>query len=406
MRTGIDGRRLRSIKSRAEILDAAEALFGTTGYDATSLRAIAQAIGMSTPGLQRHFATKADVLTALLARIQNRNEEHLASFASTAVSPREFTTLLAAQRMEKPHELELTTILLGEATDPEHPAHDYLASRFDRTLQRLSGAFGERSLEVYAGWSGLVLLWSYFPERIDPVALLEAWIRRLEENAVDGKSGSKAGDAARVVAEVDYRLPVRAREADEVGGKLTERRIVEAAARAFARGGYRPTSLRQIATDLETSHGALLYWFANKQALLEAVLGSRDPNLPTSFATSDEALAALSAVYPLARANEADLDQVRLYQVLVCESVDPAHPAHGFFERRYGVVIARFTAAMTVLQEAGILRPELDPEEEAVWLTALWDGLQLHSFYRLGLDVPERLRRHLNTLLTVTLPPV
>lgn len=53
--------------AREEILDAAAELFTTHGYASTSTRAIADAVGMRQASLYHHFATKDDILDALVA---------------------------------------------------------------------------------------------------------------------------------------------------------------------------------------------------------------------------------------------------------------------------------------------------------------------------------------------------
>ncbi|GAC1401410.1 MAG: transcriptional regulator AmtR [Mycobacterium sp.] len=52
---------------RAEILDAAAELFTLRGYANTSTRGIADAVGMRQASLYHHFATKDDILEALMA---------------------------------------------------------------------------------------------------------------------------------------------------------------------------------------------------------------------------------------------------------------------------------------------------------------------------------------------------
>ena len=52
--------------AREQILDAAAELFTTRGYASTSTRAIAEAVGVRQPSLYHHFATKDDLLEALL----------------------------------------------------------------------------------------------------------------------------------------------------------------------------------------------------------------------------------------------------------------------------------------------------------------------------------------------------
>lgn len=53
--------------AREEILDAAAELFSTIGYAGTSTRRIADAVGIRQASLYHHFATKDDILDALLA---------------------------------------------------------------------------------------------------------------------------------------------------------------------------------------------------------------------------------------------------------------------------------------------------------------------------------------------------
>ena len=53
---------------RARILDEAAALFLQQGYDATSLRHIADAVGMKAGSIYYHFASKDELLTEILRR--------------------------------------------------------------------------------------------------------------------------------------------------------------------------------------------------------------------------------------------------------------------------------------------------------------------------------------------------
>ena len=63
--------RARSGTRREEILDAAARLFAERGYHGVSIDDIGAAVGMSGPGIYRHFAGKEDVLAQMLLRISN-----------------------------------------------------------------------------------------------------------------------------------------------------------------------------------------------------------------------------------------------------------------------------------------------------------------------------------------------
>jgi len=54
---------------RAELLDAAQALFQENGYEATSIQDIMVRAGISKGGFYHHFASKEDMLAALVSRI-------------------------------------------------------------------------------------------------------------------------------------------------------------------------------------------------------------------------------------------------------------------------------------------------------------------------------------------------
>ncbi len=74
---------------RERILDVALELFGERGYDATSLREIAERLGVSKAALYYHFEQKADILVALHLRLHELGEDLLKRFdgRSEAIEP-------------------------------------------------------------------------------------------------------------------------------------------------------------------------------------------------------------------------------------------------------------------------------------------------------------------------------
>ncbi len=57
---------------KSEILDAAVAVFSEKGYDAGSMREIAEIVGVSEPALYRHFSSKEDICLALIKGVSAR----------------------------------------------------------------------------------------------------------------------------------------------------------------------------------------------------------------------------------------------------------------------------------------------------------------------------------------------
>jgi AcrR family transcriptional regulator len=64
--------RARGEARRAEILDAAALLFAERSYHGVTIDDIGAAVGMSGPGIYRHFAGKEDILAQMLLRVSAR----------------------------------------------------------------------------------------------------------------------------------------------------------------------------------------------------------------------------------------------------------------------------------------------------------------------------------------------
>lgn len=103
-------------RTAERILDAAECLFGEQGYDGTSLRDVADAVGLRIPSLYNHFASKDDLYAAVLDRTVVPVLEILDYAIDTAPSGRLDAAVLVEQIMhllaERPH---LPRLLLRES---------------------------------------------------------------------------------------------------------------------------------------------------------------------------------------------------------------------------------------------------------------------------------------------------
>jgi AcrR family transcriptional regulator len=125
------------IKRREQIVATAAAVFAARGYDGASLRQIAADAGISPAALLRHFASKEDLLAAVLewwarasAAITNEAQNGgLATFAQLGEVMRYHTRNRGL--------LELFIRLTGEATHPGHPARPFIAGRYDHLVNTL-----------------------------------------------------------------------------------------------------------------------------------------------------------------------------------------------------------------------------------------------------------------------------
>ncbi|MDO5502084.1 MAG: helix-turn-helix domain-containing protein [Actinomycetia bacterium] len=124
-------------EKQARILQAAFEIFANGGYDAASVRSIAAAAGMSHPGVLHHFPTKQALLEAVLLA-HDRTEE--AAFRELWTSPtvETFAEAIAATvalDQQTPALNRLRARLAAAGSDPQHPAHSFAETRY----QRLSG---------------------------------------------------------------------------------------------------------------------------------------------------------------------------------------------------------------------------------------------------------------------------
>lgn len=70
-----------------EILDAAERLFGTKGFDGTSTHDILNAVGIARGTLYYHFKSKEDILDAMIDRMTGRLVQDAAEIAADKAVP-------------------------------------------------------------------------------------------------------------------------------------------------------------------------------------------------------------------------------------------------------------------------------------------------------------------------------
>jgi len=85
-----------ALSTRERILDAAEDTFAHVGYEAASLSAIADLVGIRTPSLYKHFPSKQDMYTAVLERLLAPHTEAMHALLERPTDRAEATRNLAA----------------------------------------------------------------------------------------------------------------------------------------------------------------------------------------------------------------------------------------------------------------------------------------------------------------------
>jgi len=155
--------------------------------------------------------------------------------------------------------------------------------------------------------------------------------------------------------------------------------ILQAASELFSIHGFRGTSLSSIAEAVDLTEPGLLHYFPSKVRLLQEVLAYRDEqdeekysNLVKPGNTSIQGFFRL--MDDLVVQNEGIPDLVRLFTILVSESIRSDHPSHVFFVDRYNRVRETFVDLFSAFDEPEV---DIDFDELATLVIAVMDGLQI-----------------------------
>lgn len=176
-------------------------------------------------------------------------------------------------------------------------------------------------------------------------------------------------------------------------GDRTREAILKAAQRHFADRGYRGASLASIAEEAGISEPGLVHHFPSKPDLLRAVLARRDQEDSRRYFESlgETVLDTVEAFGTVVAHNQSTPESVRLYSVLLGESLEVDHPAHDHFVNRYESARKYMSEGL----QDGIaerLPREVPVETLASILIAVMDGLQYQWLLDESIDMVETYR--------------
>ncbi len=185
----------------------------------------------------------------------------------------------------------------------------------------------------------------------------------------------------------------------EATTKATRESLLEAAYQSFSENGFHGASLRDVARRCDVSLTTLMHHFPHKSDLLIAVLAKRDSGFSLDLADPPPLEQIFVDMVRGARHNHEIEGMVRLYTVLAAEAWDPEHPAHAYFVRRQLQFTTYLAVGIRRAVETGEVRPDTNPEELAIAIMALWDGLQVNTPYNPRVDVPRHLKAFFEAIL-------
>ena len=158
--------------------------------------------------------------------------------------------------------------------------------------------------------------------------------------------------------------------------------ILREATKLFGAYGYRGTSLAAIAEAVGLSDPGLLHYYRSKEELLQGVLEYRDTQDEEKYEDllqlgELQLTDVMEAIKGLVTENQTKETIVRLFTVLVGESVREDHPSHDYFVNRYKYARQRYIEVFTYFVKSGQLKPDTNVEHLATFFIAMMDGLQI-----------------------------
>lgn len=189
----------KTADTRSRILDAAAIVFGENGYEVGSVRRVAELAGMSQAGLLHHFPNKLALLSAVLERRDERAQELTAAGSGLG----RLAAMIRYARDSAQHmwEIRLFVVLSAEATQPDHPAHEYMRRRYRWAIDVVHSALEEaRELgqlqewvdpaatasQFMALWDGLQIQWLLGGAEIDVASGLQSFVTLHLSRPFDG----------------------------------------------------------------------------------------------------------------------------------------------------------------------------------------------------------------------------
>ena len=153
-------------------------------------------------------------------------------------------------------------------------------------------------------------------------------------------------------------------------------RVLEAATRRFAEQGFRNSSLAEVAADVGITRSAVLYHFASKdllrQAVLDHVIGHWMGRLPVLIRAIPTGAGRFEAIaWEVVHFFTEDRNRARL---VIREMLDRPDEMRSALSEQLQPFVTLVTSALRKGQEEGVIRSDIDPENAVMHATHLLVG--------------------------------
>lgn len=177
----------KSAQTRRRIVEAATTIFSEHGYHGGSTAAIAALAGLSSAQLFYYFATKSDMLMAVLDDRDRIADQITGALPDNPSEIPRAILRIATANAQIPEQIRLYMVLFAESSVAEHPLREYYTNRYRRLEREFLAAFTQvqdagllrvgvdvdyAAASTLALWDGAQLQWLVEPSRVDVVTRL------------------------------------------------------------------------------------------------------------------------------------------------------------------------------------------------------------------------------------------
>jgi len=131
----------KGLAKREEILTTALDVIARTGYRGTSVKELANAVGLSQAGLLHYFSSKEELFAEILAMRDAVNED---AALERGESPVDALVSIVRHNADVPGLVPLYAQFSIEASDPGHPSHELFVTRYARVRELLAADIAAR----------------------------------------------------------------------------------------------------------------------------------------------------------------------------------------------------------------------------------------------------------------------